>query len=299
MKPNFIVAGAQKSGSTFLQLCLAEHPEIFLVPGEVPFFEDPDYLNGNISDFENLFLNVQSQKIIGIKRPSYFSRPEVPERIYKHYPKIKLIVIFRNPIERAVSAYFHKVRNGFLPAIDVEQGMLKILNGEYDKTFKTARDVVDFGFYYKHLSNFLKYFTLDQIHITFFDDLTKKPVNSLRKIYRFLNVDDSYTPMNLNQRPQSVIYSIPRLKVLTLTNSFLYNYNLEKTRLYIKNQSYFDQLFVDSINKLDAFLLKKIFLNDKPRLSSHLRNILSDIYSEDVYRLSKLTGQNLNHWVEP
>ena len=121
MLPNFVIIGAQKSASTFLQVCLSEHPDVFMPPGETPFFESPDYENSDISRLESLFNN-RSESKLGIKRPSYIGKPEVPKRIEYHLPDAKLIAVLRNPIDRAVSAYFHYINNGFIPCINLEKG---------------------------------------------------------------------------------------------------------------------------------------------------------------------------------
>lgn len=121
MLPNFIIIGAQKSASTFLQACLNDHPDIYMPYGETPFFESPDYERNNIRDLEKIFVD-RDEKCIGIKRPTYIGKPEVPERILAHLPNAKLIAVLRNPIDRAISAYFHNINYGFIPAIDVETG---------------------------------------------------------------------------------------------------------------------------------------------------------------------------------
>lgn len=55
MLPTFVVIGAQKSASSFMQLCLAEHPDIYMAEGETPFFETPDYEQSDISELEMTF----------------------------------------------------------------------------------------------------------------------------------------------------------------------------------------------------------------------------------------------------
>lgn len=105
MLPNFLIIGAQKSATTFLLRCLREHPDVFVPSGEIPFFEDPDYSQGDIESFARLFARGCHKKAVGLKRPNYLHKPECPERIHRHIPSARLIVILRDPIERAISAY--------------------------------------------------------------------------------------------------------------------------------------------------------------------------------------------------
>ena len=76
MLPNFVIIGAQKSGSTFALRCLGEHPEVFMPTGETRFFEDPEYLRHDISDLEAIFRDASHKKALGIKRPDYLAKPE-------------------------------------------------------------------------------------------------------------------------------------------------------------------------------------------------------------------------------
>jgi len=298
MKPNFFIIGVEKSATTFIQACLAEHPEIFMVPGEVPFFENPDYSEKGIDEFEEMFSQVVGEKVIGIKRPNYLTKPEVAPRIYKHYPGAKLLIIFRDPIKRAISAYFHNINYGFIPPKNIEIGMKKILKGEYQNNYKRAKEITEFSFYSKHLKHYLKYFNKNQIHIALFDDIKKDSIGVLKKMYNFLKVEDSYAPTALNKRPQAVVYSLPRLRVLRLRNSFLYNYNEDRTRLFIKKRGLTDKLFLYLIDQLDNKILSGVFKNKKPELSAFLKKELKNIYKNDVKYLSKFLNRDLGHWLK-
>ena len=111
MKLDFIIIGGQKCGSTYLHHIINEHPEIDTLPGESPYFESPDYEDYGMDKLEKLINELDQNKVIGIKRPNYLSKPEVPLRIFKENRKIKLIVILRNPIERLWAKYSHRHRN--------------------------------------------------------------------------------------------------------------------------------------------------------------------------------------------
>jgi len=157
MFPNFVIIGAQKSATTFVQHCLSEHPEVYIPKAEIPFFETPDFEQHSLAALERLF-DGRREKRLGIKRPTYIGRPEVPGRITKHLPNAKLIAILRNPIHRAISAYYHNINYGFIPVVDVEEGMRNILNSVYDYKYKRAREIIEFGFYSKYLKMYGHFF---------------------------------------------------------------------------------------------------------------------------------------------
>ena len=151
MFPTFLIIGAQKSATTFVHKCLREHPDVFMPNGETRFFENPEHLQTDITQFEALFRNVSQEQAIGIKRPDYLAKPECPPRIYQHIPHAKLLVILRNPVERAISAYFHLMNCSFIPIRPAEEGLTKILDGEYKDLYPKSREIIEYGFYYKHL----------------------------------------------------------------------------------------------------------------------------------------------------
>lgn len=294
--PNFLIIGAQKSASTFIHVCLGEHPEVFMPPNEIPYFEDPDFQQTGREEFERLFAGVEGEKAVGIKRPNYLAKPEVPGRIKEMIPEAKLIAVLRNPVQRAVSAYFHYVNNGFIPPAPLERSMTRLLDGEYRKTYPKAAEILEYGLYHEHLERYLSFFDRGRILILFQDEIAKDNLAQLRRAYRFLGIDDSYVPRQLNDRPQAVVYSIPRLKVLRLRNERLYDYNSERTRLYIREQSRLDKAVCRTIDRLDRHVLSRVFGNEKPALGEELRRRLHEFYAEDVGRLEELLGVNLGRW---
>ena len=295
MIPDFIIIGAQKSASTFVQACLAEHPEIYIPPGEISCFESPDYELKAFEDLEKLFEGHKGKKL-GIKRPNYIGKPEVPERIKQHLPDVKLIAVLRNPIERAVSAYYHKINYGFIPAKDIKKGMELLQKGQYQQTFKRAQEIIEFGLYYKYLNKYRHYFEKNQILILLYDDIVANKLKSIQEIYAYIGVDSSYLPKALDLRPQAVIYSLPRLRFLAMRNSFVYNYNSDKTRLFPKKNNRAGKAIADIITALDRIVLSKVFTSEKPKLEIDLKDNLYKIYEEDIKKLEILIGRNLSHW---
>jgi hypothetical protein len=293
---DFLIIGAQKSGSTFVHKCLEEHPQVFMPSGEVPFFENPDYQTADFSQLTVLFKGATDQQILGIKRPNYLHKPECPERIHRHFPDAKLIAVLRNPVDRAISGYFHEMKNGFIPVKLPEKGMLQLLDGKYKDLYPRSKEIIDFGFYYRHLRRYLKYFSRKQILILFFDDLVNNPLKSIKQAYKFLNIDSQYIPTSLNSKPQAGIYSLVRLKFQNLRNPFLYTYNQDRTRLYEKQQTALDRLVIKVINVIDRLLLLPVFGNSKPKFSHALKQRIFKIYQKDINSLEGLLRLRLTQW---
>ena len=292
--PDFIVIGAQKSASTFIQQCLSDHPDVFMPKDEIPFFESPDYNDGDINEFFRLFFH-REEKLLGLKRPQYIGKKEVPERIYRHLPNVKLIAILRHPVDRALSSYFHYIKYSFLPCKGVEEGMRDILNGDYKAKYPRSNEILEFGFYYRYLRLYNRYFKKEKMLILLHEDIVKNPIKSIQLVYNFLNLSSDFVPPSINKRPQRVIYNITRLRILRMINCFLYEYNKNKTRFKRKKGNIIVEFFNILILIFDK-LLSVFFKNKKPIISKSLRNELLSIYLKDIISLEKLININLDHW---
>ena len=112
MKPSYIIIGVQKSATTSAIVYLNQHPKIFCNWGELHFFDDNEKYRNGIQWYENKLAenNKYNKKIIGVKTPFYIFSKKSIDRIYKHYPNIKLIIFLRDPVTRAFSQYNHMIQ---------------------------------------------------------------------------------------------------------------------------------------------------------------------------------------------
>ena len=296
MLPNFVIIGAQKSASTFLQYCLNDHPDVYLPHGETPFFESPDYERSDIRDLEKSLAN-RCEKRVGIKRPSYIGKPEVPERISFHLPQAKLIAVLRNPIDRAISAYHHNIKYGFLPPIDIQVGMRKLISEpSFLSKYKRSSEIIEFGYYYKYLREYDHFKKNGQLLVFLHEDFLSDPLASVQIAFDFLGVHPDFIPKSLNSKPQKVTYNLTRLKFLSIRNRFMYEYEQDRTRLSPKKMTFMDKAIAGVITKIDQTILESLFGKNGPEVGSELRKIMYDLYDYDIELLEKLIGRNLSAW---
>jgi hypothetical protein len=298
MLPNFLIIGAQKSASTFVHECLREHPEVFMPRQEIAFFQDPDYLESDISQLHSIFEGAKNHKALGIKCPDYLARQECPARIYKHIPDAKLIVVLRNPVERAVSAYYWYMQVGIIPVRPLEEGINDLISGSYHKRYPRAQEIIDYGFYYEQLMRYLQYFNRKQLLILQQDDLKDSPHGTISQIYKFLDIEEGYLPKALNKQPKQSIYSIPRLKWLAMANRFFYTYRVDNNNmlaLYPKKNR-LSRLVYYLCVAIDRVLLNFIFSNTRVKISSTARTALVKKYKTDIDALGKFLGKELTEW---
>lgn len=197
-KPDYLIIGAQKSGTTELYRYINQHPLSIKKEIETHFFD----LNFNkgVSWYQNQFpKRTHKAQIVGDKSPYYFFHPLVPERVYSLYPKVKILVILRNPVDRSYSHYWHNVRKkreplSFEHALEVETTRLA---GEEDKL---AQDPLYASFNFQHYSyvarsryveqmkRWLAFFPKEQILVIQTKDLRFKPIETMNKVFAFLNM---------------------------------------------------------------------------------------------------------------
>jgi hypothetical protein len=110
-KEHLFIIGAQRCGTTYLYKVLDSHPEIYMAKPLRPepkfFINDLEYSNGKLYYENKYFSSIDdSIKVLGEKGTSYIEHPDVSDRIKSFYPNAKIIVLLRNPVERAISNYF-------------------------------------------------------------------------------------------------------------------------------------------------------------------------------------------------
>lgn len=190
---NFLGIGVQKSGTTWLDKCLREHPDIYLPPQkEVHFFDRFKNLD-LVSSYESVF-NFQNEKIIGEITPSYILRPHCAKLIHEYNPNIKLIVILRDPTDRAISQYKMEMSRG---SIDTNSGLWDAFN-------RDLCSIKERGLYQSQLERYYKIFNPSQILVLDYNDISSNPKKLLQKIFKFLKVDINFIPTNINSRIQPV-----------------------------------------------------------------------------------------------
>ncbi len=196
-KPAFLIIGAQKSGTTYLYSLLKRHPQI-IEPGwkEIHFFDDDiNFSKGKHWYYSRFYLPYKTRnKITFEATPDYFANIKAPERIKEILNKTKLILLLRDPVKRAYSAWnMHhhlfkehiKHKNLFDPR-SFEQAIKEEM--KKGPVYHDGRDYLEYGKYDKHLNRFLKYFNIDDFLIIDWMDLINKEKKILASIHDFIGV---------------------------------------------------------------------------------------------------------------
>jgi len=219
--PNFLICGAQKSGTTTLYKILKKHPQIFMSRKKELHFFTLEFDKG-VDWYKKKFIEATNgkYKAIGEASPSYMYLENAPERIYSIIPNAKLIFILRNPVDRANSHYWMSIKKlrhsrGFEKALEFEDNVLK----NCDIETKRQTSYKDRGKYSIQIKRFMEFFPDDQMLFLDFDQLTKNPSVVFNKIYDFLEVNTynnfNYKIPEIHSYQGSVPYSLTIQSILT------------------------------------------------------------------------------------
>jgi hypothetical protein len=189
MLPKFIVIGAPKAGSTYIQYLLRGHPAVVMPKPEEPYFEDPFYSHRTTEYFSQVFADAPPESICGIKCPTYLSSALCAQRIASDLPDAKLIVTLRDPVSRAISDYYHKMRFGLMPVVPLDIGMKKILSGEWDDA--NIQQVLEFGLYGRQIQQYREYFDASRFLILPESFSPEAHLKNMHEFAHFKDIEES------------------------------------------------------------------------------------------------------------
>lgn len=181
--PKAIIIGSAKSGTRALLVFLKIHPDVRACPYEVHFFDrDENYALG-LEWYRKRMPKSTSNQVTIEKSPGYFVSTNAPERVFNMSKDVKLLVIVRDPTQRAISDYTQLALrpNSSLPRF--EDYVMRNNN-----ILSTERGVVKFGVYIRYLWNWMKFFPLSQIHFVSGEELVENPTAELKLVERFLTL---------------------------------------------------------------------------------------------------------------
>jgi len=271
--PDFIIVGTMKSGTSTLAHYLNQYQSIYMPEKEIHFFDTvggyKDRWEKGIEWYASQFKDAIDQQLIGEKTPTYSYLKDVPERIHEVLPNVKLIWIFRHPIDRAYSNYWHAVKNGsekesFEYAVIHEKERLKenIFQGYIERSK-----------YSDQVKNYLEYFPAGNMCFLTLKNLKEDLPGAMQKIGEFLQIEfDPATKLEHEIKNKTYL---PRFKNVRYLMSTLFG----------------SRSFVSKIER-KINRTSKIY----PKMDVTLRMKLIHEFREHNDELSEITGLNLAHW---
>ncbi len=294
-KPNFIIAGFPKCGTTSLYHYLNEHPEIFMPEQkELHFFtfkilsklkngpKDELVKESQINSSEKYlgyFQNVKKEIAIGDASPSYINYPSEFLKIKKYLNDPKVIIILRDPINRAYSNYLHLKREhretmSFQDAIGAEEERIKSKYSDF--------------WYYKFNSMYYQKIvkaktTFSNVLILTIEELDKNPVITMKKVYNFLGVNNNFSFETISEK-----FNVGGNYKKNFATKIIFQPSKFKNRIkrFVRPTSFL---------KIILMRLTSIFRSKPKKIDQNLIDDLKNYFKDDVENLKKL-NVNISNW---
>lgn len=300
--PNLLMVGAAKGGTTTLHYALDQHPQVYMSrkkePGYFAWSEEdlsfinngklvtkPRFLVNHLEDYLSLFQDGRDKIIRGESSTTYlyFYEKTIANilRIHPDPQNIHIVMILRNPVDRAFSQYMHKLRDG-AESLDFESALKmeaqrKAENWHFDYQY-TGR-----GLYYEQVKAYLQNFRNAKVYLN--EELRTDPSGLIQSLEDFLQIDrcplDFGDELNASGEPKSEALN-KFLKKPNPVKKFLGNLLPKDLRrkMRLKVQS--------TVYKYNL---------EKKDLQPETRMMLQKIYREDVLKLQELIRRDLSSWI--
>lgn len=221
-EPSFLIIGAQKCGTTSLYYNLLQHPCISPAGKKEIHFFDENYEKG-LDWYRSFFppVGLFEGVITGEASPRYFYLPHVPGRVRDTFQGIKLILILRNPVDRAYSQYQHNFRNHGLTEpfetalvtagqLDKERTGFPISDPAFSKKYRQFSFLAR-GIYIRQLEHWLCYFPIEQFLVLKSEDFFSSPGRIMNNLFAFLGLE----PYTINEFARKNRYDYPPMNPAT------------------------------------------------------------------------------------
>ena len=216
--PNFLIIGAQKCGTTWLGEQVGRHPDVYMAPGEIHYFDKAHRWSRGPGWYAGHFTSGAGHRRIGEKTPDYLwangqgtegHLPQVHQNVHSLLPNAKLITVLRNPVDRVRSALLHLIRTRRLPPDSSLDELALHPTGEV-----RAHGVLEKGYYLRQITAYLELYPRDHfLTLIYEEDVVARPDLAMVKICRFLDVDPGRLPPIDTTRKNESLHSRLRLAV--------------------------------------------------------------------------------------
>ncbi|MDO9379571.1 MAG: sulfotransferase [Nocardioidaceae bacterium] len=305
-QPDFLVVGAPKAGTTALHAALARHPQVHLTSPDAPYLKEPKYFlcddapppayrgPGDAhsrqewvwrrADYEAMFASAPPGTLRGESTPFYLWSPTARRRIADELPHARLVVVVRDPVDRAYSNWMHLWSDGLEPDADFVSAF-----GREDERvaagwapFWRYRDL---GLYGQQLRDLYDRVDPDRVLVLRYGELVDEPVRTLDRVARFLCIDEGVLDEVPRDNARPFVAPGPRSAVLG--------------RAVRVGAGLGAHLPPEVWRRASRPLLAGLHgdgSTPRPRLRPDQRERLVEAFDADITLLEQLTGTDFGHW---
>ena len=285
-KPDFLIIGAQKCGTTWLWQMIDQHPQTALpLKKEIHYFGGSENYQKGKQWYYDHFTNLDETKITGEASTTYLfdevpfwynpskdliidrSLPSIPDLIKAELPDVKLIAILRNPVSRAISAYNHLMRRIAIKKRSYDEGISPALKIETVARSFPKNRILEYGFYSKYLKRWFAAIPRDRFKIFIFEeDLLKTPSKMVFNSYQFLGIAPDFKP-KFPQKAFNKSWGRTRIVALYYMPNWLKTPAMNRGLNFLDKYDFLKKIY---IRQRDLDFLKDAYKNEKKNLEDLL-----------------------------
>ncbi|MFQ6037398.1 MAG: sulfotransferase domain-containing protein [Candidatus Aminicenantales bacterium] len=301
--PDFLIVGAARSGTTFLYTQLAKHPDVFMPEEKEPSFlacwgQRPYYrihnppleaahIRTRLEDYLEIFSSAKKGQILGEASTLYLFRYRDVigniRTLYGHLAeKPRILILLRNPSERAWSHYSIKRVNGEEPLAFPQAIQPETIRSRLAQGFVPSYDYIGFGMYADAIRAYTETFPHTRVWI--FEEFMKDPGKSMAEVAEFLGVSNVWTTSDFEKILAS---GKPAHPLAAIVDALVYKPN--RIKAAVKHL-----LPWRARKRLKYRLPNLIFVREK--MDPDIRENLMRLYEPDILKLEKFLGRNLSVW---
>lgn len=197
---DFLIVGAQKCGTTSLHRYLSQHKQIFMPERkEVDFFGSDESYDRGIEYYSSFFTSAAGWQKLGEASPQYMYSLGTAQRIAAHNPECRLIMLLREPFERAVSHYKMNLRRG-TEKRQFDEVITDFLLCDQSSRVKPPFDYFGLSQYGRFVTDYLRYFDRDAILVEFAEDLSADRLAVVQRTEIHIGVENEIGPADVDQK---------------------------------------------------------------------------------------------------
>jgi len=266
---DFLIIGATKSATTWLQKSLQTDPQVAMPDPELHYFSR--YYDKGDDWYLAQFPEGAGGLLAGEKSNSYLESADAAARIAEKLPHVRLVAQLRNPVERAYSDYCMMYRRG-----EIGRNVERYLDPDRPQNTR----LISAGLYHRQLRAFYDRFPPDQILITLFDEMRSRPEDHLTSVRSFLGLPSgpsaTFVPTKVKDKTTPMVG--PKLRrLLRPAKPFV---------SYVRDTPYF--------RRLHALIGRETSYAPLPK---QVRSRLVEYYARDVETLGRMIGKDLSAWL--